>query len=122
MKAAFLLLIASLAPLAGAGVDLDLGELVGQEFGRGGLAHPQHEQVVEVADDLTGLRAGADLGLDVAHGLGIAAVTCTPAPPALLTMGMNSSPISSLNSSACRLMRTLPPASEPGRPSSTPCL
>ena len=54
-----------------AGVDLDLGELVGQKFGRGGLAHPQHEQVVEVADDLTGLRAGADLGLDVAHGLGV---------------------------------------------------
>ncbi|MNV90548.1 hypothetical protein D3C71_1849450 [compost metagenome] len=45
------------------------------------------------------------------------AVTCIPAPPPLLISGMNSSPISSLNSSACRLIGTLFAAlEESGRP------
>ena len=50
------------------------------------------------------------------------AVTCMPAPPPLFTMGMNSSPINSLNSSACTLIGTLVPVEAPGRPSSMPNL
>ena len=42
------------------GVDLHLRQLSCQQFGGGGLAHPQHKQVVEVADDLAGLGAIAD--------------------------------------------------------------
>ncbi|MNC62668.1 hypothetical protein D3C75_1127140 [compost metagenome] len=51
------------------------------------------------------------------------AVTWIPAPPPLLISGMNSSPINSLNSSACRLIGSLLallPAV--GKPWSMPCL
>jgi len=53
------------------GVDLHLRQLPCQQFGGGGLAHPQHEQVVEVADDLAGLGAIADARLDVRERLRI---------------------------------------------------
>ena len=53
----------------GGRIDLDLRQLPRQQFGRGGLPDPEHEQVVEVTDHLTGLRAVADAGLDVRERL-----------------------------------------------------
>ena len=53
----------------GGRIDLDLGQLARQQFGGRRLAHAQHEQVVEVADDLAGLGPVADARLDVGERL-----------------------------------------------------
>lgn len=100
----------------GSGLHIDLGQLIGQQFGGGGFPHAKHLQGVEVADDLAGLGPVSDTRLNVAQGLGVGGDLDTGATP-LLISGMNSSPISSLNSSACRLIDTLSAAlEEPGRP------
>ncbi|MCY1539905.1 hypothetical protein D9M68_755150 [compost metagenome] len=53
------------------GVDVHVGQLAGEQLGSRGLAHPQHEQVVEVADDLARFRPAADTRLNVAERLGV---------------------------------------------------
>src|SRR3546814_2745654 len=47
------------------GVNLDLGQLLGQQLSRSGLAYTQHEQVVEVADHLARLGAIPQTRFDV---------------------------------------------------------
>ncbi|MNS85778.1 hypothetical protein D3C72_1196530 [compost metagenome] len=55
----------------GAGLHVDFGQLIGQQFRGRGFPYTEHLQGVEVADDLAGFGPAADARLDVTQGLGV---------------------------------------------------